>query len=169
MEGSVTRPRRDGGREEAPFSRWVRVQPDLEANLCSLTVNDVDMMFHKYRVGRWGRKVQMLLLVEVKCKNRVPNRNQQQTLFFQHQFCHGTKWLYDSRAPGKRRRVHNFGFFVLSLPGTTPEDDDLMRWGHFSTTGEIVFQVIDLPTLKDILAFRCSPYDFENLGLEEAT
>ena len=164
----MTTQRRDGGAEETPFGKWVRAQDDLDSISECLTVNDVDMMFHKYRIeldGIGPRKVQLMLDLEVKTFDRMPSSDQRQTLFFHHQLLSSTGPLLDSRNGGQAS-VWHFGFFVLSMSGLHPgEPDPCLMWCRFDEVGKLFPVPISVQSLKEILRFDIRPDTLEPISL----
>ena len=168
LEGCVTTHRRDGGAEETPFGKWVRAQDDLDSISQCLTVNDVDMMFHKYRIeldGIGPRKVQLMLDLEVKGFERMPSSDQRQTLFFHHQLLANKGPLLDSRNGGEAS-VWHFGFFVLSMRGLHPgEPNPCLKWWRFNEVGKLLSIPISVESLKEILRFDIRPDTLEPISL----
>lgn len=164
----MTTPRRDGGAEETPFGGWVREQDDLDSISQCLTVNDVDMMFHKYKIhldGIGPRKIQFMFDLEVKAFDRMPSSDQRQTLFFHHQLLSKKGPLRDSRNGGKAS-VWHFGFFVLSMGGAHPgEANPCLNWCRFDGSGRLFPVPISVHSLKEILRFDIRPDTLEPLSL----
>jgi hypothetical protein len=152
---------------DTPFCEWIRSQPTLDSVRHALTVNDCDLILHKYKtvVDRVGsRGLQMLMWVEIKTHSAMPSAEQRQTLFDNHQLlCEKRKRLIDSITGGKRS-VWHFGVFVLSLSGTTPDDSNTIRWCRFNDRGDLISNVISRTDLMDILSFAVDPTACKSLG-----
>jgi len=157
----MTATRRYG--EDNPFGAWVRLQPDLDSVQHSLTVNDADWIFHKYRTHRDGigtREVQCMMFVEVKTNLAIPKPAQSETLFFIHQ---RMKWDGElKRLGGSRVAVRCFGVFVLCLLGCRPTSSSGMSWGHFDSNGTLLWSALRGEwELKKVLAFDIDPHNLK--------
>lgn len=162
----MTRERRFG--QDTPFCAWIRQREDLNASRHSLTVNDTDLVLHKYKtnVDSVGtRSLQLHMWVEIKTYGGMPSSTQRQTLFDYHQMlCDKRRKLVDSMSPNSRRSVWHFGVYVLSLSGTTPDDSELIRWCCFNKQGALVERVISRDDLVKILRFDVEPSGYKSIG-----
>jgi hypothetical protein len=159
----MTCSRRDGGREETPFGKWVRARKDLDSIVYWLDVCDGDYIFHQYKThdGKHGtRQVKQIMLVEVKTFSQMPKPNQLETLWLWHQ-------ITFNRRPGETRlkglpgrpavNVWSHGVFVLQLESDTPERGAI-RWHHFLPDGRLEeYELADQDHLAHILGFRVRP------------
>ena len=154
--------------EETPFGDWVRQNPKIESHQAGLAVSDNDWIFHKYRtdVDAMGtRDIQLMMFLELKCRNAEPSSSQCETLWFLHQFFRpdnelGRKMLRPGRAP---IMVWHFGVYILSLPDTKPDETQLCRWGAFTPEGKIYWRSIYQSKLAPILGFYIRPDTLESL------
>lgn len=153
----MTAPRRFG--EDSPFNRWLRGEPDLDSHANGITVNDCDLLVHKYRTRQCGKRVHLKMLVEVKTRSAMPSDVQRETLFDWHN-CAKSKRRRLSAMTGKVRAVWNFGVFVLCLSGTDPTDSARIEWCQFDDVGELHPVAIDRETLIRLLRFDIAPDNF---------
>jgi hypothetical protein len=156
-DGEVTIARRYG--EDTPFGKWVREQRELDSHQFSLTLNDADWIFHRYRTEADGvgtRDLQCMMLVETKTRYAVPRPSQLETLYFLHQMLNRKGEL---RRPGKPCvALWSYGVFVLSLQGTHPGDSKGANWGQFDERGRLDWTPIRGPRqLIEILRFDLAP------------
>jgi hypothetical protein len=163
-DGEVTIARRYG--EDTPFGKWVREQRELDSHQFSLTLNDADWIFHRYRteVDAVGtRDLQCMMVVETKMYYAVPRQPQLETLFFLHQMLNRKGVL---RRPGKPSvALWSYGVFVLSLQGTHPGDSRGANWGRFDERGQLNWTPIESrQQLIEILRFDLTPDTLEPLS-----
>jgi len=160
----MTRQRNFG--DNKPFEQWSRDHPQLHSIKRSHTVFDQDIMVHKYQadVDSIGtRQVQLLMNIEVKTRGCRPVFPQLETIFFHHQLLQRKTRLLTLR--GFKVSVWCFGYFGLSLGGTTPLDGSI-EWGRFTDKGEMFW--VDVPDeqgLVDILSFKLDPMTLKPLEL----
>ena len=144
--------------EDTPFGKWLRENPRLESIECSLSVTDRDFLFQQYRISvdKVGtRKLNFMLNLEVKSSNGRPSFSQQETLYFNHQLLSRKIRLVDlSKTP---RSVWHFGQYVLSMPGSSPDEFSWVTWLKFAKDGNLIPHKIDILTLESILKFDISP------------
>jgi hypothetical protein len=75
-------------RLENPFSSWIRANPRLDSITCALTVNDIDLLLHKYMTwsdGHRSRIVQAIMFVEVKTFGATMSPTQRDSLYILNQ------------------------------------------------------------------------------------
>ncbi len=164
----MTSPRRFAYGEER-FSAWLRTQPEIDSLKKGLTVQDIDYCFHKYRtnVDRLGtRDVQLMMFVELKCMDALPNPSQHESLFFWHQWLARPLGKHVERLEGKGKvALWHFGIFVLRLPRFSPEESDHFHWGTFQSNGQIRWRRGTMPDLLALLAFERRPDTWQPLTL----
>lgn len=140
--------------EDTPFSRWVREHEQLPSRTGTmrLGVQDADLIFHAFMTtidGVGSRDLQTMMLVETKTRNGEPDNSQRDTLWKFHN-CR-------RNATVDGQMIWYLGVYVLSMSGTTPDDSVLMRWGHFTEGGSLLFREIDTPMLIHLLRFERDP------------
>lgn len=162
----MTRRRRIG--EDGPFGQWIRSRGDLHSVVHGITVNDIDYTIHRYKdnVDGLGRRtVHLMVNIEAKTFGALPDNNQRQTLFFQHQRLEGKGPLVDAH-DGSRKSVWHFGFYVLVMDGADPgPDDSTVRWCSFDDEGRLVPRTITVAHLARILRFDFRPDTLGKLDL----
>jgi hypothetical protein len=163
----MTAPRRDG-RHETEFLKWLRLNKEIDSKIHRITANDVDVTLHKYKAhrdGMGGREVQLMMNVEVKTFGAVPNPNQAQTTFFQHQFLDNRRRLLVDSKTGKKHSVWHFGYYVLVLDKDKPEDGCTVRWCVFLDNGNLSASRISTEELEAVLRFDLRPDTLQKLEL----
>jgi len=125
--------------EETPFGFWCRSHRELESTKYSLTVNDADWLFHKYKtsVDNCGtRDLQLAMVVELKTHNAIPDPHQIEILYYHHQLLctcgHSVRVQRVQRPPVQ---LWHFGVYVLRLPGERPDEHDHVWWGKLTENG----------------------------------
>jgi len=96
------------------------------------------MHIHKYKDncdGLGPRQVQLMMAIEVKTRGGMPNRNQQQTLFFLHQILGRWRGGLMCSMDGGKKSVWHFGYYVLSLFEDQPKD--YVTWCQFDKAGRL--------------------------------
>jgi len=146
------------GSEEG-LSRWFRHQESQlpsRSNGKAFSIIDVDFVIHAYKLCEDGvgtREIQAIMKVEFKSRNGEPTPGQLDTLW-KDNLGHKTDY-YDCAG----LKVRNFGWFVLSVNGTCPDDSDVMRWGNIVGTKSacIEWVPINKDRLFEILRFDVDP------------
>lgn len=154
--------------EDTPVGHWFRTQPDLDSIDFCLSIKDRDFTVQKYKRtvdGLGPRAVQLMLALEVKTYAGLPDRFQQQMLFFEHQLLNKKQRLTCS-LEGGTKVVWHFGYYVLSLSGEAPgASGSYVTWVSFNTSGGLVGRTITVERLKQVLRFDLRPDTFEPLRL----
>lgn len=143
---------------ETGFCRWMRNNPRLDsAN--GIIRCDQDHWVLRYKTPHNGRDVQLLMLIEVKEFNAVPDKAQSDCLRMLHRFhsdtgkniygatTHRTKMVF-SDLSGRTIRLRNLGVHLLQFSRTNPEDSLTIRWDH---------KEIDIQTLESLLLLDLNP------------
>ena len=120
--------------EDKPFCEWMRNHELLPSNAdkTGFVATDCDLIVHRFKrevlSGFGSKQFQGLMHVEAKTRSSVPRSSQIDTLAKLNETsrCH-------LNIDGME--VRNFGVFVLSMSGLTPEDSCEMRWGVFPDIG----------------------------------
>lgn len=158
----MTRARAFGS--DVAFCSWLRNCPQLPSidkdDGFGFVATDVDLIIHRYMTNDdtvGTRMVQGIMHLEVKTRGGEPLPSQIHTLSVMNLFC-GDKF-----ADGIN--IRNFGVFVLSMSGLTPDDSCSMRWGVLSKRHQVAsarsqylkWINIDRSTLIAILRFELHP------------
>ncbi len=171
----MTRPRVFGS--DMPFLGWLRGQRDLDASRMGITVNDVDVFVHKFKVhtDKFGtREIQLMFDLEIKSHDGAPDANQRQSLFFRHQRIRtqdknrGGEGCFKPVATtdfldGKEKLFIHYGCYLLQLSGNTPDNSSTMRWCRFDKRGVYHPTVLSMEMLKSILRFETHPFTIRPL------
>jgi hypothetical protein len=143
--------------EDKEMMDWIRNHPELPSYSMNhgRTVNDIDFLIHQYMTSvdsQGSREIQIMMHIETKSRNGIPEKSQIDTFFKEHKMKHGRKMI-----DGKQVRHH--GVSVLSMSGTSPENSAVIRWGRFSKSESpnLIFRKISNETLIDLLTFRIDP------------
>lgn len=164
-----TRPRIYGAELETPFGRWLRAQPSLDAVEAGLAAADVDMHIHKYKASVDGigtRRVHLMMTLEVKTGGGMPRLSQEQTLSFQHQILSRHRGKLLCCIDGDYKSVWHFGYFVLSMLGTSPDDYEHVTWCRFDERGRLRRgDTLQTDDLVKILRFETDPSTLQPLKL----
>jgi hypothetical protein len=164
MESGMTSPRRYAYGPER-FSAWLREKPEIDSIKEGLVVQDIDYCFQKYRtnIDRLGaRDVQLMMFIELKCMDAIPNPSQHETLFFWHQLLQGQLGKKVKRLESKSEvSLWCFGVFVLRLPRFSPEESDHFHWGTLQADGQLQWRRGTVPELLRLLAFEIRPDTFQ--------
>lgn len=155
-----------GAERQTPFGRWLRSQGHyLDAVEHGVTATDVDMHIHKYKDncdGLGRREVQLMMAVEVKTRGGLPTEAQRQTLFYLHQILGRWRGKLQCSMTGSRKSVWHFGYFVLSLFGTRPDEHEHVVWCQFDDHGRLRRgRTITVDHLLRILRFEVYPTDID--------
>ena len=148
---------------ETEMSTWLRTESRLGSIGAGLAITDADLVVHNYRNpadNQYGREVQQLMLVEVKCNNGALTPSQHETLFFWHQLtCRKDRNLI---RPGRPKvRVWSYGAYILRMEKSRPYPEIPMQWGRFSQGGMVEWLAIDCDTLIALLRLDIAPDTFE--------
>lgn len=147
---------------EDAFCDWVRQHPDLPSS--QIGIADMDLFIHRYRFTH-GRGFDCFCLIEVKTRSAPASPSQRDTLNMIGQLLRHSR----KRTPTKKRifkQASNppaelystmrkswvpykaFGYHLLQLDGSTPDDSQEIRWDH---------HFINRPTLIRLLRFELDP------------
>lgn len=145
---------------DTPFCEWMRRQSDLPAcsRDCGFVATDNDITIHRYltqlRDSVGTRDIQALMYIEIKTRNGEPTKSQRDTLRKIHLF-RGTKTY-------QGQHIRFWGYYILSMSGTDPDNSSIIRWGRFQSKEDdkIIWTQIDIETLKKLLRFDVHPDNF---------
>lgn len=146
--------------EDKEFMAWIRSHPELPSYSINhgRTVNDIDLLIHQYMTtvdSIGSREVQLMMHIETKSRNGVPDFAQTDTLLKEHLMKIGTKKI-------DQQQVRHYGVAVLSMSGTSPDNSEVLRWGRFQEQG-LRFRRIRPQTLVALLTFRIHPDTFRSI------
>lgn len=163
----MTRPRVHGN--DSWWGEWVRSRDDLDSVRDAITVHDTDWKIHKYRTNVEGlgtREVHLMFHLETKRFGALPDPNQRQTLFFEHQRLRYFGPLNDARELGSKT-VWHFGSYVLVVDddGVPMNDQDLVTWFRFTDDGSMISTRISVASLASIVRFDIRPDDLKPIDL----
>jgi hypothetical protein len=160
----MTKSAKDG--RDGPWNDWVRTHPDLDSVQESLSVQNRDIIVHRFSVPRKekrrasvGQEFDQLMTVEVKTFNARADGFAQTDTFGVYDALlklatrrkdgrRIPKEIRDTRYPGCVRKVRYLGHHVLQLSGDRPDTSDLIRWDG---------KVISATVLVEILRFDRDP------------
>ena len=130
-----------------PFGAWLRKQTDLSSapKAAALSIQDMDYVHyvaHQYMLSK-------IMLIEEKRYGGKMTEAQRDTMGVVHQMLTaGTKGGLLVDTLRGRRKIDYYGFHVLVLSRTTPDDSEWMTWDGVN---------IDAEDLKRILRFEVDP------------
>ena len=157
---------------DTPFCGWIRACPELPSvgNNLGFSVTDNDVILHRYMtsIDKIGtREVQCLMQLEVKTRSGKPRESQMDTLTKLNLF-HGTKIHIDR---GITYTIRYFGYFILVMSDTTPDDSEKMWWGSIpfgivsNNANKLKWVRINKTLLIQLLRFDINPRTFEKIIL----
>lgn len=148
--------------DEDPISKWIKANPHIDSRV-GFTVMDNDLIVHRFKTTH-GREFQCLMFIEIKSFGKQLEDWQRDTMAIVNQFLRNRRTTpFRRRAlqingcepnrvwSTKNKRYVNvkaFGFHLLSLSGSTPDDSRVMIWDK---------RPIDKPKLNQILRFDLDP------------
>ena len=148
---------------ETSFGRWIRNNPHIDSGK-GYCVTDQDYWIHAFKTFG-NRDFQCIMLVEIKTMGAHLSDAQKDTLHMVNQITRnrretptkknryqagtGTLKVY-STMRGKRVYLRSFGMHVLTFSSLGPDDSEWIKWDK---------QIIDHPTLTNILKFNLDPDD----------
>lgn len=144
--------------EDTPFSEWMRENRRMPSysRECGFVATDNDFTLHRYMVSRDAmgtRDVQPIMQLEVKTRNGVPSKSQQDTLWKRHMF-RGQR--------GSSPVIWNFGVYIVSMSGERPDASDEIRWGSFRPNGSLRWRFVTMETLEKLMLFEVDPDTFQS-------
>lgn len=148
---------------ESAFSRWIRLQPDLDSSK-GLCVIDQDFILHKFKTAG-NKAIQCMMWIEIKthgaeCSlaqkdtlhifNQIArNRRQTPTKKNKHQAGDAPLKVFSIWSRGKGLvSLKMYGAHILTFSGSGPEDSEWIKWDK---------SLIDVEMLKKILCFDVDP------------
>ena len=161
---------------EEPFCQWIREEKRLDSVRDGITVNNLDMLIHRYKTERDGigdRTIQAMMFVEVKTHMACPTPAQRETLCMLDQVLRNRRTTPTSKRPGRHAVDHSplaqvysvmwskpvklklFGGHLLTLSMSRPDEDQChIYWsgGRIGRSTEI-----SLGMLIDLLRFDLDP------------
>jgi len=151
--------------ENHDFGEWIRNQKRIDSKIHGLTVNDIDWILYKYKdnVKGGGKDIQLMMCIETKTRNGEPSWQQHEVLFLLNQILYTKKERLN--LCGKKLSVWHFGFFVLKMSGTSPQNSTDIYWGIFDKNGKINYHNICKDKLIDILGFNDDPVTLKKIDL----
>ena len=162
----MTKPSFDG--RDKPFADWLRRHPNLDSNLYSLDVTDIDFAFHKFKSnidGLGTRDVKLMFDLEIKTFSKIPPRPQLETLYFRHQLLAKSSKLI-SNIKNQKLTVWHFGQYILIIHnGDRPNECEKLEWCQFDKGGKLKNAIISEQKLIEILGFVIRPDNFALLTL----
>lgn len=163
---------------QSEFSRWLSNNTRLDSIKHSLCAIDIDMMLHKFRTSKQGRKFQLMMEIEVKTFGAYPSEAQRDTSLMRLQFLRNrmstpTKEEAFSKL-GKPVKVlsvlskeeillRHFGIFLLRFSHAGPESSDWIEWCGSRYSGKFQRRRIDLHQLESLLRFDIDPDTFDDM------
>lgn len=108
-----------------------------------ISATDCDVIVCNYKHER-QRLLQCVQIIEVKSRNAVPSRSQEEVYRIFDLF------------KGKRGRILNYGVSFCSYDGQTFEASKTFRWGRFKS-GAIFWRQVDRETMFDLVTMLKHP------------
>lgn len=136
-----------------PFSAWLRYNPNLDSRTKFLSCHDCDMWVHRYSVGEDGRRLNHIMLIEVKTWGKQSERAQVDTLMVVDQLLRfGTRRYVRSvklkGITGSVRTVWSWGVHTLRMSDGRPDESEWLEWDG---------KRISVSTLEAIIRFDLRP------------
>ena len=142
--------------EQDNFQAWVKGHPELDSCRIGITVSDVDLIIHRFKVDHC-RDCQYIMMVEKKCYGKEPEDWQRDTLNIVGQFLRN-----DKKTPykGRRAQVENrsckvystikkrdiivkaFGYHLLQFQKTSPGDSEWIKWDKKKVTEDVLVSLL---------------------------
>lgn len=167
---------------QSDFSRFVRECVELDSAR-GYVINDADYIIHRYKEDH-DRRLQCLMMVEVKTHGAMPSSSQSDTLCAldqalrnrkttptikrRYQSNDSLKVIYSQMENGWVR-FRCFGMYLLKFSGNGPEDSDLIEWGrpvnmHLAEI-EWKMTAINIRQMIDLLKFDLDPDTLNSFDL----
>lgn len=115
---------------ESAFQRWLRSEPQLDAQQRGIYICDVDTLVWRFHDG-------LFYFVEIKSRGGIVKRFQEEVLSILDQACRKVDGGIFNTIRG-RRKVRFCGVFVLTLSDTEPDDSRFLMFGRI---GGKLFQI----------------------------
>ena len=145
-----------------PFNRWVHDHPRLHSVRDSITVNNPDVIIHRYRIGEDNlgtRLIQAVMWIEVKRHGARPELSQKDDLHIVNQMLSneratptkaGPRWSRPRHAPvqiysallKRKTFLWAYGVHSLYLSGSTPDDSNVILWDKREITVEQLVRIL---------------------------
>lgn len=155
--------------EDKDMLAWVRNNTQLPSVSVTqaYSVSDCDFIMHRYKTvidSTGERRVQSLMAVETKTRGGSVNFSQLDTLS-KINLSSGVNIVEEN---GIKYHIRNWGWFILVMSGTRPDNSEWMDWYAFPDNKRIYKNMIDLrrheineDILTKILANDLNPISLE--------
>ncbi len=146
----MTSPRRDG-KEQTPFSEWVRNNPRLDSRKFGVANQDIDWIWHQWlascdTIG--DRTINHILLIEEKSHGADLSPSERDVMFLIDQVLRKTTTQRLTTLRGDRVNVRIWGYFKLRYSGETILSSNTVWWNK---------RIITVDQLEEILRFEVDP------------